>query len=56
MIPANAEQSSAQAVGGAAEPASPSVLDRVSASVRAVGVGPTMLKAIRKVTRAKAPK
>ncbi|MBN8947709.1 MAG: hypothetical protein J0I74_11415 [Rhodanobacter sp.] len=56
VIPANAEQSSAQAVGGAAEPASPSVLDRVSASVRAVGVGPTMLKAIRKVTRAKAPK
>ncbi|MGS1121651.1 hypothetical protein [Rhodanobacter sp. UC4436_H3] len=34
----------------------PSVLDRVAASVRTVGVGPTMLKAIRKVTRAKASK
>lgn len=34
----------------------PSVLDRVTASVRAVGVGQTMIKAIRKVTRAKASK
>ncbi len=55
--PAGAEQLSTRSVGGVAESASPpSVLDRVTASVRAVGVGPTMLKAIRKVTRTKVSK
>lgn len=41
-----------RANGPSAEPASPpGVLDRVAASVRTVGVGPTMLKAIRKMKR-----
>ena len=39
---------------GAVSP--PGVLDRVTASVRTVGVGRTVLKALRKVTRSKASK
>ncbi|MGS1013933.1 hypothetical protein ACVCL0_09930 [Rhodanobacter sp. UC4450_H17] len=54
--PAGTEVAQAQQPAGADPASPPSVLDRVTASVRAVGVGPTMLKAIRKVTRAKASK
>lgn len=51
--PINIEQSPAETVLDLEIPRSlppSSVLDRVTASVRTVGVGPTMLKAIRKVT------
>ncbi|ODT94360.1 MAG: hypothetical protein ABS82_10760 [Rhodanobacter sp. SCN 67-45] len=54
--PAGTELAQAQQPVGADPASPPSVLDRVTASVRAVGVGPTMRKAIRKVTRAKASK
>lgn len=52
-----AEQPDAQSVVAELHSDSlPSVLDRVTTSVRTVGVGSTMLKAIRKVTRAKIPR